>query len=95
MTGRRVAIPKNVLRINEELERRYGLNLPYVREHLIMVRDHYVGKRQHILTQKHITEAQIDNDYIKAVLISEAANLILREISPERTRKRTSRKDKK
>lgn len=95
MTEHSDNIPTKVVRLTEQLERRYGLNLPLTsREHLEMVREHYMGKRQFILFQRGVAEAIQCEDYNKAVLISEAISLILREISPERTRKRTSRKDR-
>lgn len=85
-----------IVRVTEQLERRYGLNLPLSSPgYLKMVREHYMGKRQFILSQRGVSEALQSDDYNKAVLISEAISLILREISPERTRKRNPRKDRK
>lgn len=96
MTDNYKNVSPKIVRLAEQLEKRYGLNLPLASlDYLRMVHEHYLGKRQFILSQRGVAEALERDDYNKAVLISEAISIILREISPERTRKRTSRKDRK
>lgn len=90
-------LPSKVVRLTEQLEKKYGLSLSVDSvDHLMAVREHYIGKRNFILSQRGVAGALESKDYSKAVLISEAISLILREIGPTRTRKRTEpRKDRK
>lgn len=87
---------RKVSRLNEHLEKRFGLSLDLdSRDHLLIVQEHYRQKRQFILTHYGLTEALSREDYAKAVMISEAISLFLREISPARTIKRTRKDNKK
>ncbi len=91
----KVALRK-IARLNEQLERRFDLSLDLDSiEHLQEVRRHYEEKRQHLLTRYGISEAMSREDYAKAVMISEAIGLFLREIAPTRTKPRTIRKERK
>ena len=85
---------RKMSRLNEHLERRFGivLDLDSV-EHLKLVQEHYRSKREFILSQYGVAESLKRQDYAKAVLISEAIGLFLREIAPKRTKPRTRRKD--
>jgi hypothetical protein len=70
------------------IERRFDLRLPNNSiAHLRSVHEHYMGKRQWLLWKHGVTEVLQQPDYAKAVLISEAARLILREIDPWPRRK--------
>lgn len=84
---------RKVAYLNEQLDRRYGLSLSTRSvEHVKAVCDHYDAKRQFLLTKYGVSEAVRREDYAKAVMISEAARVYLREIAPTRTKKRTGRK---
>lgn len=88
---------RKMARLNEHLETRYGLKLGLDSiEHLKLVQEHYRAKRDFILSHFGLAESLRREDYAKAVLISEAIGLFLREIAPTRTKPRTrSRKDYK
>ena len=64
------------------IERRFDLRLSGDTEHLRSVHEHYLGKRKWLLWQHGVTEVLRRPEYAKAVLISEAARLMLREIDP-------------
>ncbi len=67
------------------IERRFALRLSGDNvEHLRMVRELYTEKRRLLLWEHGEAGALACDDYAKAVLISEAARLMLREISPHR-----------
>jgi hypothetical protein len=85
---------RKVVRLNEHLERRFGLLLDLDSvDHLTMVKEHYDQKRGLILSRYGIFEALNREDYAKAVMISEAIAMFLREIAPKRTKPRTRRKE--
>jgi len=74
------------------IERRFALRLTSDDvEHLRMVREHYVEKRKLLLWEHGEAGALARKDYAKAVLISEAARLMLREIDPWPRRKKFKR----
>jgi len=84
---------RKMVRLNEHLEKRFGLSLDLTSvNHLKAVREHYRAKREFILSRYGLAESLQRKDYAKAVLISEAIGLFLREISPTRTKPRTRRK---
>lgn len=64
------------------IERRFDLRLPTTPEHLRSVYEHYVGKRKWLLWEHGMTDVLRQPEYAKAVLVSEAARLMLREIDP-------------
>lgn len=71
------------------IERRFDLRLPDdSMQHLHTVREHYLAKRQLLLLEHGESGALAMPDYAKAVLISEAARLMLREIDPWPRRKK-------
>lgn len=86
---------RKVTRLNEHLERRFGLslNLDSI-DYLKLVENHYRSNREYIISRYGLAESLNREDYAKAVLISEAIGLFLREIAPSRTKPRT-RKDQK
>lgn len=86
---------RKVTRLNEHLERRFGLslNLDSI-DYLKLVENHYRSNREYIISRYGLAESLNREDYAKAVLISEAIGLFLREIAPSRTKPRT-RKDHK
>lgn len=84
---------RKVTRLNEQLERRFGLSLALESiDYLRLVEEHYRSNRDFIISRYGLTESLAREDYAKAVLISEAISLFLREIAPSRTKPRT-RKD--
>lgn len=86
---------RKVARLNEQLEKRFGLTLPLDSvDHLRLVREHYRAKREFILSQYGLAESLTREDYAKAVFISEAISLFLREIAPNRTKPRTRKEPK-
>jgi hypothetical protein len=77
--------------LNGLIERRFGFRLDAAcPEHLRDVAEHYQDKRRLLLWQLGEADALKHPDYAKAVLVSEAASTMLREIAPRR-RKRTKR----
>ena len=65
------------------IERRFDLRLPDgSAEHLRSVHEHYTQKRSLLLWEHGEADALAMPEYAKAVLISEAARLMLREIDP-------------
>jgi hypothetical protein len=86
---------RKVARLNEQLDRRYGLTLDLGSiDHLLLVQEHYRAKREFILSHYGLAESLSREDYAKSVLISEAIGLFLREIAPTRMKPRT-RKERK
>lgn len=84
---------KKVSRLNEGLEARYGLRLDLRSlDHLCEVHDHYRSKREFLIAKHGYAGAFAMEDYAKAVMISEAIALFLREIAPTRLKPRTRRK---
>lgn len=81
---------RKVAPLNERLSHQYGINIDFASDdqHLRQVFTHYHAKRDFILSEHGESFAMNDPDYAKAVLISEAVRLFLREIAPKRTRKK-------
>lgn len=75
------------------IETRFGVSLRSGSdEHLQGVREHYLGKRAFLLREKGPAGTLRNESYAKAVLISEAARMmVLREIMP-RPKKKKSKK---
>jgi len=86
--SRDLAIRK-VTPLNERLARQYGVSIDLASDagHLRQILEHYYSKREVMLFQQG-EQATNDPDYAKAVLISETAKLLLREIAPKRRKKR-------
>lgn len=71
------------------LEQRFALHLDCgSASHLRDVVEHYVAKRKFLLYKHGEAGALVNEDYAKAVLISETARLTLREIDPWPRRKK-------
>jgi hypothetical protein len=76
------------------LEQRYDLRLDGgSAKHLHSVIEHYDAKREFLLWQYGEAGALAHKDYAKAVLISETARLMLREIDPWPRRKKINKKE--
>jgi hypothetical protein len=74
------------------LEQRFALRLDGgSSNHLRDVCEHYDAKREFLLKQHGEAGALMHEDYAKAVLISETARLMLREIDPWPRRKKTNK----
>lgn len=87
---------RKVTRLNEHLERRFGVSLDLNSvDYLRLVEQHYRSNRDFIVARYGMAESLSREDYAKAVLISEAIALFLREIAPTRTKPRTRRKETK
>ncbi len=72
------------------IERRFGVLLAGgSKEHLRNVCEHYREKRRLLLWEHGEAGALARKDYAKAVMISEAAHLMLREIDPWPRRKKS------
>ena len=72
------------------IERRFGVRLSGASaQHLRNVCEHYRGKRTLLLWEHGEAGALARKDYAKAVMISEAANLMLLEIDPWPRRKKS------
>ena len=69
------------------IERRFGLRLPESVKHLRWIREHYLAKRALLLREHGEAGALARRDYAKAVLLSETARVMLREIDPWPRRK--------
>ena len=86
MNARRLANPAQSLLTL--IEQRFGLRLPtQSAEHLVQVREHYLERRKLLLWEHGEAGAMARPEYAKAMLISEAARLLLREIDPWPRRK--------
>ncbi len=84
----RSAADKTIAPLLSLIERRFDLRLNIQTEqHLRMVCQHYDEKRQMLLWNLGEAAALANEDYAKAVLISEAMRLMLREIDPWPRRK--------
>jgi hypothetical protein len=71
------------------IERRFELRVPVGSiAHLRLIREHYMAKRKMLLWEHGSTEVLTRDDYAKAVMISEVAQLMLREIDPWPRRKK-------
>lgn len=78
---------KKIEPLNRILEERFGLRLSAgTPDYLMDVRDLYDAKRRTLLSQLG-ESARSRPEYVKAVLLSEAARLLLREIAPKRRKK--------
>ncbi len=86
----RVDAIRKLTPLNERLTRQYGVSIDMTSdlEHLRHIFEHYYAKREMILALDGEAAALHDNDYAKAVLITETIRLFLREIAPKRSRKR-------
>lgn len=75
------------------IEQRFGLRLPESVDHLRWIREHYLAKRTLLLREHGEAGALARQDYAKAVLLSEAARVMLREIDlwPRRKQKKGMR----
>jgi hypothetical protein len=75
------------------IEQRFDLRIPTNSvDHLQQVCKHYMNKRKMIIWEQGEARALTNKDYAKAVLISEAVRLLLREIDPWPRRKKSKRK---
>lgn len=84
---------RKIERMNETLRTLYGIELSESSvENLIFVHRNYMDRRAEILRHGTLQEANLNPEYVKAVMISETANMILREIAPRRTRRRKKSK---
>lgn len=93
MNSRRSAIPM-AAPLLALIEKRFDLRLSDGSpEHLRSVREHYQKKRDLLLWQHGEADALAMPDYAKAVLISEAARLMLREIDPWPRRKKMKKEE--
>ena len=71
------------------IEQRFELRIPVGSlEHLRMLGEHYMAKRKMLLWEHGSSEVLRRDDYAKAVMISEAAHMMLREIDPWPRRKK-------
>ena len=86
----RVAAHGDTAPLLDLIEQRFGLcfdDSPM--DHLRAVRDHYREKREFLLAEHGEAGALASPDYAKAVMISEAARMmILREIKPRSKKKK-------
>lgn len=75
------------------IERRFGVPLPPTAsvEHWHMLAEHYAARRALLLRQHGPAGTLRHPGYAKALLIGEAAKLILREIDPRPLKKRRRR----
>lgn len=82
MTSRR-AVNCDALPLLDLIEQRFDIRLSTGSvEHLRQVCEHYLAKRHLLLMEHGEAQALSRNDYAKAVLISETARMLLREIDP-------------
>jgi hypothetical protein len=83
------AILKKIEPINSLLESRFGVRVEVgTFEHLVDVRNLYESKRKVLVATLGEAAAMRNPEYAKAVLISEAVHMVLRELAPKRIRKR-------
>lgn len=82
--------------MNEHLETRFGITIDTSSTELLeFVRQNYADRKNDILRRYTLSEASSMEDYVKAVMVSEAAGMFLREIAPTRTKPRKRpRKDR-
>ena len=92
MTYRHKANTKPIDFLLDLIEQKFSLRLPIEVNHLKSVCEHYTTKRKMILWEQGEATALKNEDYAKAVLISETARLVLREIDPWPRRKKIKRK---
>ncbi len=77
-------------RLNDQLDQLFGLRIDYdsTNAHLRQVFEHYREMRTALLHYHGIAGLQNNPQYAKAILISEAVRLFLREIAPKRTKQK-------
>jgi hypothetical protein len=93
MNSRQPANIKALAPLLDLIEQRFALRLPTDSiQHLRTVCEHYLAKRRMILWEHGEAGALRRDEYAKAVLISEAARLTLREIDPWPRRKKVKGK---
>ncbi len=88
--GARHRALRKVGRLNEMMESRFGLRIDFATarlQHLAEVCRLYDERRAMILDQLGEAQALASPDYSKAVLVSEAIRLFLREIAPRRSKR--------
>lgn len=82
-------ILKKIEPLNTLLESRFGVRVEMSTfEHLVDIRNLYETKRKVFLATMGEAEAMKSPNYAKAVLISEAVRILIREIAPKRLKKR-------
>ncbi len=92
MNSRQMANSNVVTPLLNLIERRFSLRLPTdSTEHLRKVLEHYSEKRKMLLWEHGEAGALKNEEYAKAVMISEAIRLLLREIDPWPRRKKTKK----
>lgn len=81
---------KKVATLNERLSHQYGIEVNFSSDvtHLKRVLEHYDTKRAFLLNESGEVFALSNPEYAKAVLISEAVRMYLREIAPKRIRRK-------
>lgn len=83
---------KKIEPINRLLESRFGLQVGLSSfEHLVEIREHYDAKRRLMIKTMGEAQAMRSPEYAKAILISEAVRLMLREIAPKRVKRTRGR----
>lgn len=92
MNPRQLANTKSLTTLLNLIERKFSLRLSTEVNHLRAVCEHYTIKRKMLLWEHGEAGAFKCEDYAKAVLISEIARMILREIDPWPRRKKVKRK---
>lgn len=92
MISRPMANNKRFKPLLDLIEQRFDLFLPNDINNLKSICEHYSRKREMLLWEHGESVALKMEDYSKAVLISETARLILREIDPFPRRKKIKRK---
>lgn len=81
-------ILKKIEPINAVLESRFGVRVEMgTFEHLVDVRELYESKRRVYLVTLGEAQAMRNPEYAKAVLISEAVHVLLKEIAPKRIKR--------
>lgn len=89
MTSRQTANTKASILL-DLIERRFDVRVPTgSMAHLRTISEHYTEKRRLLLWEHGSADVLKVPDYAKAVMISEAASLMLREIDPWPRRKKT------
>ena len=81
---------RKIAPLNERLAHQFGLQIDFAsdEQHLRQVLEHYHATREFILAEYGESAAMNDPNYAKAVLISEAVRMYLREIAPKRIRRK-------
>ncbi len=80
---------KKIEPINRLLESRYGIQVSVSSfDHLVDVREIYDAKRDLFIATLGEAQAMQTPEYTKAVLISEAVRVLLREIAPKRLKRK-------